>query len=297
MTFLPRDRLLSYEDILLLADRFIAHGIRKIRLTGGEPLVRRDMADLVKALGKRVAGGQLSELTMTTNGVLLESYAPILAASGIRRINVSLDSLDPEEFRRITRRGDIAPVLAGIAAAKDAGIAVKINMMALGRENQDALLPMARWCAELGHDLTLIETMPLGETGEDRAAQHMPLDDFIRPLADRFDLQPIDYRSAGPARYVRVEPLGLRLGLITPLSQNFCAGCNRLRLTTEGKIYPCLGHDLAVDFRSAIARGGMAEVDRLLATVLRLKPERHDFNAQLFGSQHRLERHMSVTGG
>ncbi len=297
MQFLPRDTILSYEEIYAIVTRFMAHGIDKVRLTGGEPLVRRDIVELVHALGRHIASGDLAELTMTTNGTLLAQHAQMLADNGIRRINVSLDSLDPETFAHITRRGRIEPVLAGIAAAKEAGLRVKINMLALGAVNRDSLLPMAQWCAREDLDLTLIETMPLGETGEDREEQHVPLEQFLAPLTDQHDLLPLDERSSGPARYVRVGDTGLKLGLITPLSANFCDGCNRLRLTTEGKIYPCLGHALALDFKAALREGGLDAVDRLLQRALQLKPERHEFNAQLAGNSERLERHMSVTGG
>lgn len=297
MTFMPKSELLTLEEITLIAERFIGHGIRKIRLTGGEPLVRRDMKDVIQRLGRKVESGELDELTLTTNGSLLEEYADHLAAHNVRRINVSMDTLDPARFAEITRGADVKKVLAGIAAAKSAGIEIKINMVGLRDFNQDDLQPMAEYCALNGHDLTIIETMPLGETDVDRELEHISVEEFIAPLQSRYELTPITHRSAGPARYMMVEPIGLRLGLISPLSQNFCDGCNRLRLTTDGKIYMCLGHNAHVDLRAAVRKEGISAVDQLLQQALKLKPLRHDFNAQLNGSADKLERHMNVTGG
>lgn len=297
MTFMPKSELLTLEEISLIAERFISHGIRKIRLTGGEPLVRRDMKDVIQRLGRKVESGELQELTLTTNGSLLEEYADHLAAHNVRRINVSMDTTNAARFSEITRGADVAKVKSGIAAAQSAGIDIKINMVALRNFNQDDLLPMAEYCAKYGHDLTVIETMPLGDTGADRNLEHIPADEFIAPLQEQFKLTPISHRSAGPARYMKIEPLGLRLGLITPLSKNFCDGCNRLRLTTDGKIFMCLGHSAHVDLRAAVRDHGISAVDQLLQQALKLKPLRHDFNAQLNGSAEKLERHMNVTGG
>lgn len=296
-TFLPHGDLLDYSEIALLANRFIAHGIRKIRLTGGEPLVRRDIEILLKELGGHVAAGRLDELTLTTNGSRLAQFAPILAAAHFRRINVSLDSLNPETFRTITRGGDLAQVLEGIAAAAAQGIGIKINMVALKGENETELLAMAEFCAANGYDLSLIETMPLGEGVANRQDRYIAMDDFIAPLRERYALSPLAHRSSGPARYWNVAPLGLRLGLITPLSHNFCDDCNRLRLTTDGKIYMCLGSSMHVDFRKALREDGMAAVDKLLQQALRLKPARHDFERQLADPELRLSRHMNATGG
>ncbi len=296
-SFLPHDALLNYTEIALLVDRFIAHGIRKVRLTGGEPLVRRDIDVLIRALGNHVKAGRLDELTMTTNGSLLAQHAPMLAAANIRRINVSMDSLDPDRFAQITRRGDLAAVLAGITAAKAHNIHIKINMVALKNQNQDDIVPMANWCAENGFDLSVIETMPLGEGMSSRQDDYIALDSFIAPLRQNHKLTPIAHRSAGPARYWHVEPLNLRLGLITPMSNNFCDDCNRLRLTTDGKIYMCLGSQMHVDFKNALRSGGMDAVDKLLQNALRLKPERHDFEQQLRNPAQRLDRHMNATGG
>lgn len=297
MSFMPKNELLTLEEISLIAERFISHGVKKIRLTGGEPLVRRDMKDVIQRLGRKVESGELEELTLTTNGSLLADYADHLATHYVRRINVSMDTLDPVKFSEITRGAKVGQVLDGIDAAKRAGIAVKINMVALRGFNQDALLPMAEYCARNGHDLTIIETMPLGDVGADRTLEHIGAEEFVAPLAEQYALAPLAHKSAGPARYLSVEPLGLRLGLITPLSQNFCDNCNRLRLTTDGKIYMCLGHNAHVDLRAAVRRDGIAAVDQLLQQALKLKPLRHDFNAQLDGSAEILERHMNVTGG
>lgn len=296
-TFLPHADLLDYSEIALLANRFIAHGIRKIRLTGGEPLVRRDIEVLIRELGGHVQAGRLDELTLTTNGSRLGQFAPMLAQAGVRRINVSMDSLEADIFRDVTRGGDLAQVQNGIAVAKANDIAIKINMVALKEQNQSNLLPMAKYCAANGFDLSIIETMPLGDGVVGRQDRYISLDDFIAPLRKTFDLQPLTHRTSGPARYWQVEPLGLRLGLITPMSHNFCDDCNRLRLTTDGKIYMCLGSEMHVDFRTAMREEGMDAVDRLLQKALRLKPERHDFERQMVQPDLRLHRHMNATGG
>jgi GTP 3',8-cyclase len=295
--FLPRQELLDYTELALIADRFIHHGIRKIRLTGGEPLVRRDIGVLLDQLGKYVADGRLEELTLTTNGSRLGQYAAKLASANVRRINVSLDSLQPERFSQITRGGDLMQVLEGIKAAKNAGISIRINMVALKSGNEDEVLDMAEYCAAKGHDLALIETMPLGKGITGRVDSYIALDDFIAPLRSKYDIVADDHRTAGPARYWRVQETGMRLGLITPLSNNFCDDCNRIRLTTDGKVYMCLGSNLNVDFRAAIREEGTAAVDRLLQKALRLKPERHDFEQQMKNQGKRLHRHMNATGG
>lgn len=295
--FLSHSERLDYTELALIAGRFIDHGIRKIRLTGGEPLLRRDINVLLTELGKLVDRGRLQELTLTTNGSRLSQYAKHLAAANVKRINVSLDSLNADEFAKITRGGRLEDVLDGIAAAKSHGISIRINMVALKNTNESQLLSIARYCADQGHDLALIEAMPLGDGVVRRMEDHIPLDTFIRPLQDNYQLYALDYRTAGPARYWHVEGLGLRLGLIAPMSKNFCDGCNRLRLTTDGKVFMCLGSDLHVDLRKAIREGGRAEVDRLLQQALRLKPERHDFERQLEQPALRLHRHMNATGG
>ena len=295
--FLPHDELLDYREIALLANRFIAHGIRKIRLTGGEPLLRRDIEVLINELGGHVHAGRLDEMTLTTNGSRLVKFAPVLAKAGVKRINVSVDSLNPDTFREITRGGDLTQVLAGIATAVSSGISIKINMVALKGENQSDLVAMAEYCASNGHDLAIIETMPLGDGVSGRQDRFIAIDDFIAPLRDRYELTPLPHRSAGPARYWQILPLGLRLGLITPMSHNFCDDCNRLRLTTDGKIFMCLGSEVHVDFKNAMRDEGMVAVDRLLQQALRLKPERHDFERQLADPDLRLARHMNATGG
>ena len=292
MTFLPKDQVLTLEEIALLADLFIARGINKIRLTGGEPLVRRDIVDLVRRIGRHLGQG-LEELTLTTNGTRLSEHADALFDAGVRRINVSLDSLDPERFAHVTRRGDIGLVLQGLEAARAAGLKVKINMVALKGVNDDEILPMLRWCDIQGFDLTLIETMPLGETGEDRTDHYLPLTRVVDDLRQHHALTPIAHRTGGPSRYHAVEGLGVRLGLITPLTNNFCADCNRMRMTCEGKIFMCLGHEDHVDLKTAFREGGLAAVEPLIDRALRLKPASHDFRIDKAA----VSRHMSVTGG
>ncbi|MEE9434013.1 MAG: GTP 3',8-cyclase MoaA [Sphingorhabdus sp.] len=295
--FLPHDALLDYREINDIASRFIAHGIRKIRLTGGEPLVRKDVGVLIRALGAHVHAGRLDELTLTTNGSRLSKFASLLADAGVQRVNVSADSLDPQRFAKITRGGDVAQLLTGIATAKKAGISIRINMVAMKGQNEDDLLPMARYCAENGHDLALIETMPLGSGVTSRSDDYIALDDFVAPLRVSQKLAPLDHRTSGPAHYWNVDPMGLRLGLITPMSENFCNDCNRLRLATDGKVYMCLGSSMHVDFKRAIRQEGVDAVDALLQKALRLKPQRHNFEQQLVEPALRLERHMNATGG
>jgi cyclic pyranopterin phosphate synthase len=294
MTFLPRAALLSLEEIALIAERFIARGITKIRLTGGEPLVRRDVGDLVRRLGRHVGAG-LDELTMTTNGNRLADHAVEMAAAGIRRLNVSLDSRDPETFRYITRHGDVNRVIGGIFAARDAGLAVKINMVALKGLNETEIAPMLDWCIDHGFDLSLIETMPLGAIDEDRADRFLPLTAVFDDLAARFPLTRDTHRSGGPARYWRVSGTDTRLGLISPLTANFCDTCNRVRLTTEGVLYTCLGHDDQVDLKQALRDGGLAGLDAALDRAMATKPARHDFD--IAAAAPAVSRHMSVTGG
>ena len=296
MTFLPKSEILSLEEIAALADAFVARGVSKIRLTGGEPLVRRGVPELAKMIGRHLGHG-LDELTLTTNGNNLARQAEGLFDAGMRRINVSLDSRDPARFRHITRWGDVGKVLDGIAAAKAAGLAIKINMVALKGFNEDEIVPMLRWCAAEGHDLTLIETMPLGAIDEDRVDRYLPLDGVRAQLAEAFTLVPLAHRSGGPARYYRVEELGVRLGLITPLTENFCDGCNRVRVTAEGRLYMCLGHDDRVDLKDALRRGGPAALDAAIDEALAIKPLRHAFRIDARAAAPAVARHMSVTGG
>ncbi|ODU28588.1 GTP 3',8-cyclase MoaA [Sphingopyxis sp. SCN 67-31] len=293
MTFLPRSAVLTIEEMGDLAERFVARGIRRIRLTGGEPLVRRGIDMLAGRLGALVGDG-LDELTLTTNGIRLAEHAAMLAAAGVRRVNVSLDTLDAAAFRHITRVGDLAVALRGIAAARAAGLSVKINMVALAGLNEDQLLPMLDFCAANGCDLTLIETMPLGEVEADRSAHFIPLHRFVAPLRAERAIWPVDKRTGGPARYFAVEDSPVTLGLITPLSDNFCATCNRIRLTVEGRIYMCLGRDDHVDLRAALRDGG--DVDGLIDTALAGKPRAHDFRIER-KSAPAVARHMSATGG
>lgn len=295
MTFLPRAQLLTLEEIEVVARALVARGVTRLRLTGGEPLVRRGIGGLAKSLGGMLGHG-LDELTLTTNGMRLGEHAGALAAAGIRRINVSLDTLDADRFRHITRVGDLAQALGGIAAAQAAGIAVKINMVALRGLNEDQLLPMLRWCAAQGCDLTLIETMPLGEVESDRSEHFIPLHAFLAPLRSHHGLIPVDRRTGGPARYFAVEGTPVTLGLITPLSDNFCASCNRMRLTAQGRIYMCLGQDDHVDLRAALREQGRGAIGPLLDRAVGAKPRAHDF-AIAAGRAPALARHMSATGG
>jgi len=293
MQFLPRREILTLEEMVALSDILISRGVRKIRLTGGEPLVRKGVMELVRGLGQRIGGG-LDELVLTTNGTRLERFASELHDAGVRRINVSLDSRRPERFGHITRGGDLSQVLRGIDAALTAGLAVKINMVGLAGINEDEVEDMLRWCAAMALDLTLIETMPLGEVEEDRTAHYLPLDLVKRRLEERFTLVPSTRRTGGPARYFEVLELRSRLGLITPLTNNFCDGCNRIRIAATGTVYGCLGHDQKVELRDALRFGGTDAVHELLDRLLAGKPRRHEFR---IGGAPAVARHMSVTGG
>ena len=292
MAFLPRKDVLSLEEIVELADIFIARGVTRIRLTGGEPLVRKGVDQLIPALGERIGRG-LDELTMTTNGTQLERYSPMLAKAGIRRINVSLDSRDPKRFRHITRLGDLNQVMRGIEAASAAGLKIKINMVALRALNDDEIAPMLRWCSSQSHDLTLIETMPLGEVEEDRTEHYLALSEVRKQLTREFDLIPSLKRTGGPARYYEVG--GIRMGFITPLTNNFCDGCNRIRVAATGTVYGCLGHDQKVELRDLLRTGGAATVNQALDELLAGKPKGHQFSIEAV--QPAVARHMSVTGG
>jgi cyclic pyranopterin phosphate synthase len=296
--FAPRDALLAPDEIAAIADAFIARGVRRIRLSGGEPLYRRDFGAILARLAVPMAAGRIDELLLTTNGMALAKHAKALRDAGVARVNVSLDSLDPHRFAQITRGGDVAAVLGGLDAAAAAGLSVRLNMVAMAGVNGGDLLLLARFAAAHGFDLALIEAMPLGEGTAGDAAAHVPLDRFVQPLRDAGEaLVPIAHRTSGPARYVRVEPLGLRLGLITPLSHNFCEACTRLRVSAEGQLMPCLGAAAAVDLRGALRGGGAAALDAAIDAGLRLKPARHDFEAQAAGAAPRLARHMNRTGG
>lgn len=296
MTFLPRNQILTLEEIAIIADRFIARGVKKIRLSGGEPLVRRDFGELARRIGRHVQNGTLNELTLTTNGTHLATHAAMLVDAGMKRINVSLDTLNAERFAHVTRGGDISKVFAGISAAQEQGLSVKINMVALKGINDDEFLSMLRWCDAQGLDLTLIETMPLGTIDEDRIDRYLPLSYALAQVRDQHNVSPLPYRTGGPARYFAVDGMTARLGLITPMSDNFCAGCNRMRLTCEGKIFMCLGHEDHVDLKTAFREGGVDAIDTLLDRALRAKPLRHEFAIDGH-SPAATHRHMSVTGG
>jgi GTP 3',8-cyclase len=295
MRFMARERLLSVDEIAGIADAFIARGVRRIRLTGGEPLVRKETMAIVRALGTRIGHG-LDEVTMTTNATRLADYAQLLAAAGVRRINVSLDSLVRDTFRHITRHGDLMRVLNGIAAAKAAGLSLKINMVALAGLNEAEIPEMLAWCVDQGHDLSLIETMPLGAISEDRADRFVPLTRVLDALSTHFPLVRDTHRTGGPARYWRVGDSGTRLGLISPLTANFCDGCNRVRLDAEGRLHLCLGNEGHVDLKTAWRSGGASALDDALDAAMIAKPAAHDFHIER-GSRPAVQRHMSVTGG
>lgn len=297
MEFLPRADVLTLEELHRVALAFIDRGVTKLRLTGGEPLVRRDMIDLVRALGRKLGHG-LEELTLTTNGTRLADFADDLAAAGVRRINVSLDTLDRAIFARLARRDIMPQVLEGVAAAKAAGLKVKINTVALKALNEAEIPDLVAWAHGHGHDLTLIEVMPLGEVEGDRFDHYLPLDAVRRDLEKRWTLSPSNARSGGPARYVDVGETGGRLGFITPLTGNFCEGCNRVRVTATGQLFMCLGGEGQVDLRAALRS---SDPDRAVADAFARammdKPERHAFTIDRPGAAPALARHMSTTGG
>lgn len=298
MTFLPKRDLLTLEELERLCDAFIRLGVRKIRLTGGEPLVRRDIMTLVSALGARVRAGNLDEVTLTTNGTRLAALAADLAAAGLRRVNVSVDTLDAEKFHAVTRGGSLPAVLDGLAAARRAGLAVKINAVALRDVNEHAFDDFLVWCGREGFDLCLIETMPLGEIDGDRTSQYLPLDVVRERLARRWTLEPTTDCTGGPARYVRVGETGRRLGFITPLSHNFCESCNRVRVTCTGTLYTCLGHEDGVDLRTSLRESESdARLEAEIARAIGRKPSGHDFVIDPTDRRPVVARHMSVTGG
>ncbi len=297
MTFLPKADVLTLEELYDLAAAFIARGVTKIRITGGEPLVRRDIIDLFSALGRRLGHG-LDELTLTTNGTQLAQHAEALAKAGVRRVNVSLDTLDRAKFAALTRRDALRQVLEGIAAAMAAGLKVKLNAVALKGVNEHELPDLIGWAHGQGHDVTLIEVMPLGDVEEERLDQYLPLDQVRARLEQRWTLTESQYATGGPARYVDVAETGCRLGFITPHTSNFCAGCNRLRVTATGQLYPCLGGGEQVDLRAALRSGDpQANLTAALDEALRIKPERHHFRMDQRGADPALPRHMSMTGG
>jgi GTP 3',8-cyclase len=298
MTFLPRRDLLSLEELDRLCSAFVWRGVKKLRITGGEPLVRRNIMWLFEALGRHLNGGGLQELTLTTNGSQLKRFAGALKAAGVKRINISLDTLDPDRYRAITRWGDLAAVMEGLEAADAAGLAVKINAVALKGANEDEFDDLIRFAHGRGYDLTLIETMPLGEIDSDRTDQYLPLSIVRARLMDRWTLEDIDHRTGGPARYVKVRESGGRLGFITPMTHNFCESCNRVRLTCTGTLFMCLGQEDSFDLRTPLRSSDddlalHAAIDQAIAD----KPKGHDFVIDRRTRKPSVSRHMSVTGG
>ena len=297
MSFLPKRELLTLEELDRLCSAFIRLGTTKIRITGGEPLVRRDIMNLFQRLGTRIGHG-LNELTVTTNGTQLSKHAQTLYDCGVRRVNVSLDTLDPTRFTQLTRWGKIEPILDGIFAAKAAGLAIKINAVAMKGVNEQDFDQMVAWCGEHGFDLCLIETMPMGEISGDRTDQYLPLSIVRGRLRKTWTLQETDYKTGGPARYFNVAETGRRIGFITPMTHNFCESCNRVRLTCTGTLYMCLGQDDAADFRSLL-RAGITDnqLDEAIHAAIARKPKGHDFIIDRRQDKPAVVRHMSVTGG
>ncbi|MDG1117562.1 MAG: GTP 3',8-cyclase MoaA [Flavimaricola sp.] len=299
MTFLPKKELLTLEELDRLCSNFIRLGVEKLRITGGEPLVRRDIMTFFRAMSRHLDSGALKELTVTTNGSQLEKFATDLYAAGVRRINVSLDTLDEAKFAQITRWGRLPQVLRGIDAAQAAGLRVKINAVALKGFNEDELFTLTDWCAERDMDLTFIEVMPMGDLGnEDRLDQYWSLKDLRARLAERHDLTDLAERSGGPARYVRVNDTGAKIGFITPLSHNFCESCNRVRVTCTGEIYTCLGQEGHSDLRGPLrATAEDALLEAAIRAAIGLKPKGHDFDYSRQTVDGQISRHMSHTGG
>jgi cyclic pyranopterin phosphate synthase len=296
MSFLPKSQILSLEEIETIALAFISRGVKKLRLTGGEPLVRRGIMKLVERLGNQLGAG-LEELTLTTNGSQLRRHAQALFQHGVRRINVSLDTRDTAKFAAITRWGKLSQVLDGIDAALEAGLHVKINMVALRGENDHEIVPMMEWAHQKGMDLTLIETMPMGLVDIERADQYLPLTEVQEKLSQQFTLTQDPHTTGGPARYLRIAETGGRLGLITPLTHNFCEGCNRVRMTATGDLYLCLGQDDKVSLRDPLREGGVDALNSLFDHAMDIKPKGHDFEIDRQKPQRNVKRHMSVTGG
>ncbi|QCO54892.1 GTP 3',8-cyclase MoaA [Pseudorhodobacter turbinis] len=299
MSFLPKAELLTLEELDRMCTTFISMGVEKLRITGGEPLVRKGIMTFFEGMTRHLESGALQELTLTTNGSQLRKFAADLAACGVKRINVSLDTLDADKFARITRWGRLAQVLDGIEAAKNAGLRVKINVVALKGFNEDELFSITDWCATQGHDLTFIEVMPMGDLGnEDRIDQYWPLSDLRARLRERFTVTELDERTGGPARYVRLEETGQKLGFITPLTHNFCESCNRVRLTCTGELYMCLGQEDMADLRAPLRA---SPDNKILETAIRdaiaRKPKGHDFDYSRQKADGQMTRHMSHTGG
>lgn len=298
MTFLPKRDLLTLEELDRVCTAFVERGVRKLRITGGEPLVRKNIMWLFKSLSRHLDAGALEELTLTTNGSQLKKYAQDLKACGVERVNVSIDSLNPDKFKAITRWGDLSTVLEGLRAAEQAGLKVKINTVALKGFNEDEIDELLQYCHGNGYDLTLIETMPLGDIEGDRTDQYLPLSTVRERLRDRWTLEDIAYKTGGPARYVEVQETGGRLGFITPLTHNFCESCNRVRLTCTGTLYMCLGQDDAADLRQPLrASSNNTLLHTAIDEAIGRKPKGHDFIIDRRDQKPALSRHMSVTGG
>jgi cyclic pyranopterin phosphate synthase len=298
MNFLPKKEVLSLEELDRLCSAFIRKGVKQLRLTGGEPLVRRNIMSFMHAMRRHLDSGALEDLTLTTNGSQLSRFAHELVDCGVKRINVSLDTLDPEKFKQVTRWGDLNKVLAGLKAATNAGLQVKINTVALKNFNDIEIDDMLKWCGDQGYDLTLIETMPMGEIAGDRNDQYLPLSQVRQDLGERWTLTEIDYRTGGPARYVRVEETDAKLGMITPMTHNFCESCNRVRLTCTGTLYMCLGQDDAADLRAPLRASESDELlENAIDEAIGRKPKGHDFIIDRDTKTPSQSRHMSVTGG
>jgi cyclic pyranopterin phosphate synthase len=298
MTFLPKRDILSLEELDRVCSAFVRRGVKKLRLTGGEPLVRRDIMKLFRSLSRHLDSGALEELTLTTNGSQLPRFAHELAGLGVKRVNVSLDTLDADKFAAITRWGKLDKVMEGLAAAKDAGLQVKINAVALKDVNDDEVDRLVAWCGDEGYDLTFIEVMPMGEIGEQRIDQYWPLSMLRAQLTEKWTLEEIDYRTGGPARYVRVKETGGRIGFITPMTHNFCESCNRVRLTCTGTLYMCLGQEDAADLRTPLRLSESdGPLDDAILEAIGRKPKGHDFIIDRRRKQPAVSRHMSVTGG
>ncbi|MGZ5932001.1 MAG: GTP 3',8-cyclase MoaA [Rhizomicrobium sp.] len=298
MSFLPKAELLTLEELERVSMAFVAKGVERLRITGGEPLVRRNVISLFDRLGAQIGKSNLKEVTLTTNGSQLSRFARDLVSSGVKRINISLDTRDADKFRDITRWGDLSKVLEGIDAADAAGLKIKINTVALKGVNEDEIADLMQWAHGRGFDFTLIETMPLGEIDGDRMDQYLPLSLVRAKLAGQFTLEDSDYRTGGPARYVRVAETGGRLGFITPLTHNFCESCNRVRLTCTGTLYMCLGQNDAADLRAPLRASSDDELlNGAIDAAIGRKPKGHDFIIDRRHSSPALERHMSLTGG
>ena len=298
MDFLPKAEVLTLEELDRVCSAFVRLGVEKLRITGGEPLVRRNIMWLFTRLARHLESGDLKELALTTNGSQLALFAADLHACGVRRVNVSLDSLDPRKFAEITRGGDLEQVMQGISVAQDSGLEVKINMVALKGVNEDDVDTMLSWCGEQGFDMTLIEVMPLGEIEGGRVEQYLPLSLVRARLEERWTLSDIDHRSGGPARYVKVGETGGRLGFITPLTHNFCESCNRVRLTCTGQLYMCLGREDSADLRAPLRQDDSdSGLESAIIAAIARKPEGHDFVIDRRNPEPALVRHMSVTGG